>query len=114
MKKQSNFSKFYKSKRNLVDNFNDAKEGITMRLLEKYKPSKGLRKVEIPKKRQEQRGAAQNIMNKNSISRNGLIHLYNPKKEGIGSYDINYINAYKKNRRLENEIIKNDEERYAA
>ena len=33
-------------------------------------------------------------MNKNS--RNDFIHLYNPKKEGLGSYDVHYINAYKK------------------
>ena len=35
-------------------------------------------------------------MNKISKSRNGYIHLYNPKKEGIGSYDVHYINAYQK------------------
>tara|TARA_Y100001968_G_C19125054_1_gene603838 strand:- start:53 stop:214 length:162 start_codon:yes stop_codon:yes gene_type:complete len=35
-------------------------------------------------------------MNINSTSRNGFIHLYNPKKEGLGPYDVNYINAYKK------------------
>ena len=28
--------------------------------------------------------------------RNDFIHLYNPKIEGLGSYDIHYINAYKK------------------
>ena len=53
-------------------------------------------------------------MNKNSNSRNGFIHLYNPKKEGLGSYDVHYINAYKKNRRLKNELTKNVEERYAS
>ena len=37
-------------------------------------------------------------MNKNSKSRNGFIHLYNPKKEGLGSYDVHYINAYKKDK----------------
>ena len=35
-------------------------------------------------------------MFKNLKSRNGFIHLYNPKNEGLGSYDLNYINAYKK------------------
>ena len=35
-------------------------------------------------------------MNKNSKSRNGFIHLYNPKKEGLGSYDFHYINALRK------------------
>ena len=27
---------------------------------------------------------------------NRCIHLYNPKEEGLGSYDINYMNACKK------------------
>ena len=54
------------------------------------------------------------IMNKNSISRNRFIHLYNPKKEGLGSYDVHYINAYKKDKRLKNELNKNDKGRYAA
>ena len=31
-------------------------------------------------------------------SRDRLIHLYNPKKEGLGTYDIHYMNAYKKNK----------------
>ena len=53
-------------------------------------------------------------MNKNSKSRNGFIHLYNPKKEGLGSYDVHYINAYKKNKRLRNKHNKSNEERYAA
>tara|TARA_Y100001968_G_scaffold331935_1_gene388356 strand:+ start:1225 stop:1380 length:156 start_codon:yes stop_codon:yes gene_type:complete len=35
-------------------------------------------------------------MNKKIHSRNGYIHLYNPKKEGLGTYDVHYINAYKK------------------
>ncbi len=50
-------------------------------------------------------------MNKNSKSRNGLLHLYNPKKEGLGLYDVHYINAYKK---LKDKPRKNDKERYAA
>tara|TARA_B100000214_G_scaffold106104_1_gene74538 strand:+ start:358 stop:519 length:162 start_codon:yes stop_codon:yes gene_type:complete len=53
-------------------------------------------------------------MNKISTSRSGFIHLYNPKKEGLGSYDVHYINAYKKNRKLKNELNKIHEERYAA
>ncbi len=53
-------------------------------------------------------------MNKNSKSRNGFIHLYNPKEEGLGSYDVNYINAYKKNKNLKNNSNKRDKERYAA
>ena len=54
------------------------------------------------------------MINKNPISRNRFIHLYNPKKEGLGSYDINYVNAYKKKKNLKNEIINTDRERYAA
>ena len=53
-------------------------------------------------------------MNKNSKSRNGYIHLYNPKEEGLGKYDANYINAYKKETRLKETLIKDDRERYAA
>tara|TARA_B100000945_G_scaffold236902_1_gene192960 strand:+ start:1144 stop:1305 length:162 start_codon:yes stop_codon:yes gene_type:complete len=53
-------------------------------------------------------------MNKNSKSRNGFIHLYNPKEEGLGSYDVNYINAYKKDKSLKNNLNKIDNERYAA
>ena len=53
-------------------------------------------------------------MNKNSKSRDGLIHLYNPKKEGLGSYDVHYINAYKKDKKLKKDLNKNDKGRYAA
>ena len=53
-------------------------------------------------------------MNKILKSRNRLSHLYNPKKEGLGSYDVHYINAYKKDKRLKNELNKNDKGRYAA
>ena len=53
-------------------------------------------------------------MNKNSKSRNGFIHLYNPKKEGLGSYDVHYINAYKKVKSLKDNIKNSDRERYAA
>ena len=53
-------------------------------------------------------------MNKNSKSRDGFIHLYNPKKEGLGSYDVHYINAYKKDISLKNYLNERDKERYAA
>ena len=53
-------------------------------------------------------------MNKNSKSRNRFIHLYNPKKEGLGSYDVHYINAYKKVKSLKDNIKNSDRERYAA
>ena len=29
-------------------------------------------------------------------TRSGFLHLYDPRKEGLGPYDANYINAYKK------------------
>ena len=47
-------------------------------------------------------------------NRKGCIHLYNPKKEGLGSYDMHYINGYKKKKGMTNytEII--DTERYVA
>ena len=53
-------------------------------------------------------------MNKNSKSRNGFIHLYNPKKEGLGSYDVHYINAYKKDKSIKTNPRKRDKERYIA
>ena len=33
--------------------------------------------------------------------RNSL-HLYNPEEEGLGSYDVHYINAYKKKKNESN------------
>tara|TARA_Y100001968_G_C18803542_1_gene456801 strand:- start:285 stop:446 length:162 start_codon:yes stop_codon:yes gene_type:complete len=53
-------------------------------------------------------------MNKNIRSRNGFIHLYNPRKEGLGSYDFHYINAYKKNQLLGKNISLKNEKRKAA
>ena len=53
-------------------------------------------------------------MNKISKSRDRLFHLYNPKKEGLGAYDVHYINAYKKDKRLKNELNKKEKGRYAA
>ena len=49
-------------------------------------------------------------MNNKKQSRNGFIHLYNPKVEGLGGYDIHYINAYKKNKFIQkpNESIERD------
>ena len=35
-------------------------------------------------------------MNKQRTLRTTSIHLYNPKVEGLGTYDIHYINASKK------------------
>tara|TARA_B100000965_G_C18971256_1_gene489829 strand:+ start:295 stop:456 length:162 start_codon:yes stop_codon:yes gene_type:complete len=53
-------------------------------------------------------------MNKNSKARNGCIHLYNPKKEGLGSYDVHYMNAYKKYKAIKNEIKKKNNQSFAA
>ena len=39
-------------------------------------------------------------MNNNKKSRDSIIHLYNPKEEGLGTYDIHYINGYKKKRKI--------------
>ena len=52
-------------------------------------------------------------MKNNNYSKSGYIHLYNPKKEGLGSYDYHYINAYKRNNKVRNNQQKNNE-RYAA
>ena len=54
------------------------------------------------------------MMNKNSKSRNGFIHLYNPKEEGLGAYDVHYINAYKKIKRFNKTKKININERHAA
>ena len=49
------------------------------------------------------------IMIKKNRLNNGYIHLYNPKEEGLGLYDINYINAYRKNNEKElKEYIERD------
>ena len=53
-------------------------------------------------------------MDKKSNSRNGFIHLYNPKEEGLGSYDVHYINAYKKDKRQKEDLVNTTDERYAA
>tara|TARA_Y100001968_G_C19204704_1_gene641723 strand:+ start:430 stop:591 length:162 start_codon:yes stop_codon:yes gene_type:complete len=53
-------------------------------------------------------------MSRKSKTRNGLIHLYNPKKEGLGSYDLNYINAYRKNKSAQNKLNRKNNQRYAA
>ena len=35
-------------------------------------------------------------IDKKKYPRKSLLHLYNPKEEGLGSYDVHYMNAYKK------------------
>ena len=50
-------------------------------------------------------------MNTKQNPRNSSIHLYNPKKEGLGNYDINYINA---NKKLKEQKTNSSYERYAA
>ena len=51
-------------------------------------------------------------MNNKKNSRNGFVHLYNPKEEGLGSYDIHYINAYRKNKVVQK--VNESKERDAA
>ena len=53
-------------------------------------------------------------MKKPTNSRNGFTHLYNPKKEGLGSYDVHYINAYKKSENRKQKLNEKSKERYAA
>ena len=53
-------------------------------------------------------------MNKYSKYRSGFIHLYNPKEEGLGSYDLHYINAYRKEKSLKNKLKQKVKGRYAA
>ena len=53
-------------------------------------------------------------MNKNKNSRSGFIQLYNRKEEGLGAYDINYINANKKNKAIKQEQIQSTTKRQAA
>ena len=52
-------------------------------------------------------------MKKISNSRNGFTYLYNPQKEGLGSYDLHYINAHEKIKYI-NKKEKTNKERYAA
>ena len=49
-------------------------------------------------------------MIKNTATRKKFIHLYNPKKEGLGAYDVHYINAYKNEKkvRYKQKLIKNE------
>ena len=49
-------------------------------------------------------------MKNDKIFRNRLTHLYDPKEEGLGSYDIHYINAYKNKKELNiDEKVKSNE-----
>ena len=38
------------------------------------------------------------IRYKKEVAQKKIYHLYDPKTEGLGLYDVNYINAYKKER----------------
>ena len=53
-------------------------------------------------------------MKKNLKTTKGFIHLYNPKNEGLGSYDVHYINAYKKAKSTISKYKQNQNESYAA
>ena len=47
-------------------------------------------------------------------TRIGCIKLYNPEVEGLADYDLNYINAYKKNKLKIYSSEQRNNERYAA
>ena len=53
-------------------------------------------------------------MKNKSNSRKKFIHLYNPEEEGLGSYDANYVNAYKKDKIMKAQFNNSSDERYAA
>ena len=53
-------------------------------------------------------------MNNNFTSKNGFKHLYDPKEEGLGSYDVHYINANKNKYKLRSKKNKNSIDRCAA
>ena len=53
-------------------------------------------------------------MNNNTKPRFKSMHLYNPKQEGLGKYDIHYINAYRKNKILEESSKERRARRYVA
>ncbi len=53
-------------------------------------------------------------MNKKYNSRNGLRNLYNPKEEGIGAYDLHYINGYKNRYKDKNVKNQTKQQRKAA
>ena len=53
-------------------------------------------------------------MHKESKKRIGTYHLYNPENEGLGSYDVNYINAYKRVKNNKNNLSNKLTKRHAA
>tara|TARA_Y100001968_G_scaffold158982_1_gene145408 strand:- start:2023 stop:2184 length:162 start_codon:yes stop_codon:yes gene_type:complete len=53
-------------------------------------------------------------MNKQRNLRTTSIHLYNPKEEGLGKYDIHYINGYKKHKGGKSSTKIKQKMRYAA
>ena len=53
-------------------------------------------------------------MNKQHKNRDGFIQLYNPKKEGLGDYDIHYFNAYTKIKVIDYQLNEKRIKRQAA
>mgnify|MGYP001467072780 CR=1 FL=1 len=53
-------------------------------------------------------------MKNNKKTRKVINHLYDPSKEGIGSYDVHYINASIKQKKLTKTAQNLYNERYAA
>tara|TARA_B100000902_G_C26928494_1_gene725178 strand:+ start:143 stop:304 length:162 start_codon:yes stop_codon:yes gene_type:complete len=53
-------------------------------------------------------------MKHNTRGQNSAKHLYNPKAEGLGTYDIHYINAYRKSENSKSFKEAKTIKRYAA
>ena len=97
--------------KNKNNNSND--EEIVKFLLEKFN-SKRKSKLSDPKYSKKSEYSRIRQMESNYKTRDMQTHLYNPKKEGLGAYDIHYINAYKKEKIIKDKQKINSSERYAA
>ena len=53
-------------------------------------------------------------MRNNKKNQTNFKHLYNPKEEGLGRYDIHYINAFRKRENLKAFKKAGTIKRYAA
>ena len=54
------------------------------------------------------------MLNKKYGKRVITINLYNPKEEGVGKYDVHYINAYNRIKGKDRKDELNQNQRYAA
>ena len=114
MDKITSKKSFYAKQKTKKENADEYHHSINKILL--YKNRRNLFFIDIYRdnKRISYDGKAQKIMKNNYNTRLSPIHLYNPKEEGLGSYDFHYINAYKKNNRIKLQQKKRTNERYAA